>query len=81
MWKMNFTPYSQKETVGSATAVYTDNGVVTLKYDGSVNLDNPGSVADFLAQAKKALAALPATSSAQTDIDAKLSAIEADLNK
>lgn len=81
MWRLSFSPYLSKETVGSIIAAYTDNGIVMLEYSGSVNLDNPGSVADFLAQAKKALSAVSANTTAQTDLDTKLATIEAGLNK
>lgn len=82
MWKLEFTPYTQKETVGSVIATYTDdNGVVTLKYEGSVNLDDQGSINDFMVSAKKTLASSSAIDAAKTNLDGKLSVIEAGLNK
>lgn len=79
-WTIQFYPYNKKETVGSAVAHF-DDGASAFDFNGSVNLDDAASVADFLAQAKKALAALPASDTAQTNIDAKITAIETALNK
>lgn len=80
MWNLSFIPYPGKETIGTVTATYSD-GTVTLNCEGSVNLDDKGSVDDFMARARKLLAAVSVIDTAKINIDNKLSVIEADLNK
>lgn len=80
MWGLSFKAYPGKETLGTITATY-DNGIVKLNYEGSVNLDDKGSVDDFMTRAKKTLAGMSALDTTQTKIDDKLSVITADLNK
>lgn len=52
-----FVPVSpEKSILGTLTAVF-DDGQTPFIYRGSVNITNQASLADFVVQAKKALAA------------------------
>lgn len=78
-WTLQFYPYDKKETVGTAAAHF-DDGVTTFDFKGSVNLDDAGSVSDFIAQAHKAQTA-SVSSIDQTNLDNKVSALLNGLNK
>lgn len=78
-WTIQFYPYDKKETIGTAVASF-DDGVSTFDFKGSVNLDDAGSVSDFIAQARKAQSA-SLSSIDQTNLDNRIGALLIGLNK
>lgn len=78
-WTLLFYPYDKKETIGTAVASF-DDGTSVFDFKGSVNLDDTGSVSDFIAQAKKSQTA-SSSKIDQTNLDIKISALLNGLNK
>ena len=52
-WTVEFKPYNEKERVGYCKATYSGLLGVEFVYDGSLNLDGPETIDDFVAVAQK----------------------------
>lgn len=80
MWTIaptGFTPVSKEKAIlGTLTAVFNDGQGVPFTFSGSVNIENQASLADFVVQAKKALAASSAVNAAPV-----LATVASQLNK
>jgi hypothetical protein len=57
MWTVKFSPFIGKQTVGDLVAIWAAGTTDEFVFQGTANLDIQGTVDEFVAQAKKALAA------------------------
>lgn len=78
VWSLQFFSYDKKETIGTVVAHF-DDGVNTFDFKGSVNLEDTGSVSDFISQAHKAQ--VSTNTSDQTNLDNKINFLLSMLNK